>query len=269
MEKNLWLLWGGVFALSVAFVVICGLMLVFGDSPSLVRGKLKIGAMIIMFNGLIAGCRTVGDPDDGPFVSCYDIEDTTSSSDGDADTDSDVDGDTDSDSDTVSDSDSDFDSDSDADSDADSDSDSDVDSDTDEVSCYVAVVEETLWFELAPSGTLMEMDLTQENVLVGRVDYRVSESFSFQIVDFENSSVVQKGNLSARDGAIDEYFEEFEISVDPYLPPGKYLVRLFTVNADDVVSLGTFPAAEITLMIVDSLSNVIDAGTDAGGDAGK
>lgn len=260
MQKNFWFLWGGVFALSAAFVVICGLILIFGDRPSLVRRKLKIGAMIIMFNGLISGCHTVGNPDDENYPTCYDIAEPADTSDVDTDTDSDVDGDSDSDTD----SDTDSDADADTDSDTDADVDSDTDSDTDEVMCYDVAAEDTLWFELRSSGTPIKMRLTQENVLIGGVDSRVSESFSFQIVDSTNSRVVQKGDLSARDGAFDEVYEEFEIDVDTYLPPGKYLIRLFTASADDVISLGSFPALEVTLVVVDSLFTVVDAGTDAG-----
>jgi len=79
----------------------------------------------------------------------------------------------------------------------------------------------------------IQLDRAQADTLSGTVNSRHSPEFSFAVVDSQNV-ILQKDNLNARDGDMDEAEEEFTITVDAGIPAGDYFLNFYACNKDSI-----------------------------------
>ncbi len=91
--------------------------------------------------------------------------------------------------------------------------------------------------------------LNETTVLNGFIENRVSNTFSYVLRNIDSVQINQTENITARDGAFDEYSEEFSIMIDSTLNSRDYSLKLFSIKKEDVTSI-SIPENEYQLKLV-------------------
>lgn len=195
-----------LLCLVLSFIIISSLVYISNGNPGLIRKKLKIGAMILSLTAIITGgCNLSHKPIQ---AMCYyqqvdggDINDSEDTQ-------------TDNVNDVIL-------------------YDTTIDNQNDyEVSCYKrGPQDEFLMNNLASDGTII-LDLSQSNILSGKISYRNGTQYSYKIVN-EFDIQIQSGNIEPADGIFDETEEDFNISVNENLLSGDYWIRLYIVSVNE------------------------------------
>jgi hypothetical protein len=114
------------------------------------------------------------------------------------------------------------------------------------VSCYEPTPPENSIYLNIVSDTIRLNDTT---ILNGYIENRVSKNFSFVMRNIDSVQINQTENITAKDGAFDEYTEEFSITIDSTLNSGDYSLKLFSIKKEDVTS-SSVPENEYQLKLV-------------------
>ena len=149
-------------ALAIVFAIISLLVYLTKGHPSLIRKKLKIGAMIIAITSI---------------YSCDMLTDETTTT------------------------------------------------------CYAPVVPQNQIVLDSPDGSTIY--LKENNIIHGEINNRGANEFSYALTD-STSYEYQKDDLTAKDGAFDEYYEEFDIILNDSLRSGTYNLDFFLVPEDQI-----------------------------------
>ena len=115
------------------------------------------------------------------------------------------------------------------------------------VSCYDPAPPENEIYLHLENDTVYLNDTT---VLNGFIENRVSNNFSFVLQNIDSVQISQSENITAKDGALDEYSEEFSITMDSTLISGDYSLKLFSIKKEDVTS-SSVPENEYQLKFVE------------------
>ncbi len=78
----------------------------------------------------------------------------------------------------------------------------------------------------------VRLSLSRSNVLHGTVTEHLGGPLSFRLVDLQQKTVQSKDILPV-DGQFDARIEQVEITIDPSLPAGSYLLSIYRVSAED------------------------------------
>ncbi len=109
------------------------------------------------------------------------------------------------------------------------------------VSCYAQVVdyENIIDIDQQASENTIITDLAVSDTISGNISYRISEKFSFAIIDSLNTPI-QTENLQAVDGSFDEDSEEFKFELSNKIVPGSYTLNFYNIEKNSVLNYNNY-----------------------------
>jgi len=113
-----------------------------------------------------------------------------------------------------------------------------------EITCYMVAASNLIIVETDTTNTIT-LDLPNQQTIEGEIMSRVSNKFSFIVLD-SKEKIVQKENVSALDGTFDESQEKFKIKIDKELATGDYSLSFYNTDKD---SLPEYPIQKFNLKI--------------------
>jgi hypothetical protein len=116
--------------------------------------------------------------------------------------------------------------------------------------CYVPLPPPNVFHVVEPNPTRdhIDIDLSDSNIIRGIIERREGDEFSYRIVDGD-SEERQRDDITALDGAFDEYTEDFEVPIKEDLETGSYFIHFFDVAAAEQVTGPGFRASYLLNII--------------------